>query len=639
MTSNSSNCGTPDHEVEDRKRRKQRRPPQRLSWPGTLSQSSNVSTVKSSFTQQSLNQSHEPVEKGGRHHRKRARITAAPPLTTPTTSTTDNNGSNMVMWVDKYIPLSTSDLCVAPKKVKEIIAWLEAAQKSIHSRHNSKTTSNQQQQQLHPKLLILVGSPGIGKSTTVRVIAKELHLNILSWNESFLPRSTTSPGMNSRSVFTLEQTSPLDSFAEFLQQSGCGISSLHLSTSSSSSIRTDHTTTGVGPYDKSIILLEDLPNLHGQDAELQFRTLLSRHVRHSFVPTVLIFSDVTEGKHRPDDLERLIDPEDLYSMDRTTIMQLHSITKPKMKKILSDISKQQKCLFSSNFLEEIHLQSHGDMRQALMTLQLHASGLSTRSLDDQHSRDTKLSSFHSLGKLLYAKRTLVAEGRLGLAFDPEDILERSDLGVAGSLRFLECHSSDFFMEIADLSRAYDYFSDASVLLSYQSGTNSSDERNSTIFPFACASSIAGRAVANTNFHPAPNKFRQFSKPKVFDAIWKGRQNQVLVDKLSRKLSINHCLLAPSTIANYGSFVTESLPYMRRIVPNEIDSFIDNFYSMANDEYMIGKKKLESMMQTKDVSLQDEEEILGLDDIDEYDSDDDDDDEDDNHNKIGKVIIP
>lgn len=609
-------CGSPDDRAE-LKSRKQRRPPQRLSWPAALSQSSNASSVRSSFAQQSLKQANGQTKERG-NPRKRVRV--APSLTP---NSNDDNDSKNAMWVDKFIPLSSSELCVAPKKVKEITIWMEAALKSIHSRH-SKTPVEQG----HPKLLVLVGSPGIGKSTSVRVIAKELHLNVLSWNESFLPRST-STGMDSRSVFSLEQTSPLDSFDEFLRHCGCGLSALQLSSSSIRNVfRND-----VGPYDKSIILLEELPNLHGQDAELQFRTIVSRHLRHSFVPTILIFSDVTEGKHRPDDLERLIDPEDLYSIERTTIMQIHAVTKPKMKKILSEVAKQQKCSFSSSFLEEIHLQSHGDMRQALMTLQLHATGVSI-SLDDQNSRDTKLSSFHSLGKLLYAKRKLVAEGRLGLAFDPEDILERSDLGVEGSLRFLEYHSGDFFTDITELSRAYDYFSDAAVLLGYNLGTTRRDEESCTIFPFICASSIAGRAVANTNFHPTPNKFRQFTKPKAFDVVWKGRQNQVLVDKLSRKLSTQQYLSYTSTLGNHGSFVTESLPFIRRIVPNQVDPFVDNFYSMAREEYIAGKKTLEHIMQTNDVSLKEQEEILESDDIVEYNSSD----YDDKYDNNGKIIV-
>ena len=71
------------------------------------------------------------------------------------------------IWVDRFSPKSSADLCVAPKRVKEIKSWMEDA-----------VNGNQL------KLLVLVGKPGIGKSTMIRVLAKELSFNVLSWNES-----------------------------------------------------------------------------------------------------------------------------------------------------------------------------------------------------------------------------------------------------------------------------------------------------------------------------------------------------------------------------------------------------------------------------------------------------------------------
>jgi cell cycle checkpoint protein len=349
--------------------------------------------------------------------------------------------NEVTMWVDKFTPKSSSDLCLAPKKVKEVRAWLEEC--------------TQQGSNSNCKLLILVGSPGIGKSATVRVLAKELHLSIMHWNESFVPRARGEAA--DRSVFSIEQSSPIDSFHEFLQQSGAGFSSLHLSNESESSSSSS--------CQKSVILLEDLPNLHGQDAELRFREVMSQHLRRSRVPTVLIFSDVSEGRHRPDDLERLIDRRELYSQAATTILQIHPVTKSKMKKVLDQIAKQQKCQVTQTFLEELHHQSRGDIRHAIMTLQLQSTGLKSlaNSKISQNDRDVKLSTFHALGKLLYAKRT-EKDGRSVLAFDPEEIMERSDLGIGGSLRFLEYHSTDFFSDIIELSDAYSLFSDAATLL-------------------------------------------------------------------------------------------------------------------------------------------------------------------------------
>jgi cell cycle checkpoint protein len=612
--------------------RKQRRPPQRLSWPTSLSQGStgtisnnNGSSTKQESKQQQQQQQ-QPKNDKGNNTRKRARVSDV----LPTTSTTVVD--NSVMWVEKFAPKSSSDLCVAPKKVKEIMSWIQSCvsddshspgycDNTSSSDGNTNLSNISSSQDKKQKLLVLVGSPGVGKSTTIRLIAKELNLPILSWNESINPRGEQD-GMDSRSLFSVEQTSALDSFNEFLQQSGAGFGSLQMMSSSSANKASKNNSNNINNNNissNSIILLEDLPNLHGKNAELRFRTYLSNHLQRSQVPTVLVFSDVSEGKHKPEDLERLIDPNDLYDNDRTTIVQINSVTKPKMKKILAAIAKREKYRFDSNFLEEIHHQSRGDIRHAVMTLQLHATGRSksdcatTTTLHrGQNNRDTKLSAFHSLGKILYAKRVSVDGGDPRLTFDPEAILERSDLGVDGSLRFLEFHSPDFFTDITELSNAYGHFSDAAFLLGHDTVSGSRSNDNGSVFKYA--SSIAGRAVANTNIHPAPNKFRQFSRPKVFDVIRNGKQNQILVDQLSRRLSKCHCPLS--------NFVTESLPFVRQIVPQDVDPFLDNLYSVAMQRH---KEKMKVIPENDDdLGLKVQQALLDIDDIDEFDSGDDDD---------------
>ena len=588
--------------------RKKRRPPQRLSWPPTLSQDSTSSAGDASISDEIPKKKNwwqkgvvgDDASDNGKTAltgRKRARRAD---------SRTQNTGNNAVMWVEKFAPKSSSDLCVAPKKVKEIKSWVQNCVSSI-----------EKSQQLQQKLLVLVGSPGIGKSTAIRIIAKELNSSIMLWNESFLPR--TSHDMHSRGLFSVEQTSALNSFHEFLQQSGSGIASLDLlSSHSDGSTNTSNT----------IILLEDLPNLHGVSAKLEFRDIMTSHLQRSRVPTILIFSDVSEGKHRPEDLERLISPEILYDNEQTTLMQIHPVTKPKMKKILTAISKQANYRCSTNFFEEIHDQSNGDIRHAIMTLQLFATGRSRASTttvtlgnEGQKNRDTKLSTFHSLGKLLYAKRVLDKNGESRLAFDPETILQRSDLGINGSLRFLEFHSPNFFTDIAELSRAYSSFSDVADMLSFDTfsgGSTGTNNGSSSVFPYECASSIAGRTVASTNIHPAPNKFRQFSRPKVFDVMRNGFQNQILVDQLSRRLSTTTSCQTSSV----SKFVTESLPFIRQITPQEVDPYLDNLYSVAMQNHKEKSAPNKNKIRDDEELLFQKEQaaLLEIDDIDEFDSD-------------------
>jgi hypothetical protein len=91
------------------------------------------------------------------------------------------------------------------------------------------------------------------------------------------------------------------------------------------------------------------------------------------------------------------------------------------------------------------------------------------------------------------------------------------------------------------------------------------------FPQGYVASIAGRAVANTNKHPTANKFRQFSSPKVFDVIRKGKQNEVLIQHLFQRLvfggSGGRLSMSSSAMRSTDTFVTDFLPSMRLIVPN------------------------------------------------------------------------
>lgn len=382
--------------------------PTRLSWP--------------IFDSSSASQDSKPSS------RKRARK-----LSNTRVSFEDDS---KVMWVDRFAPRSSKELCVAPKKIKQIRTWIEDA---LKGREN--------------KLMVLVGSPGIGKSTTVRVLATEMDLDVLSWNASYVPRSHANL---QSSIMSVQQTSAIDSFRDFLQHSGTGFSSLQMSGEELLESRRD-----------SIILLEELPNLHGLEAARRFREIMSQHLNRSQAPTLLIFSDVSEGKHRPSDLEKLVAPTILYSSS-TSIQQLNPVTQPQMKKILDRISKQIKCTISQDLLEELHFRSGGDIRHVIMNLQVHISGSSSRSKSKPmigNDRDVKLSTFHALGKLLYAKRK-GENGKTVLAFNPDDTLQSSDLGVRNSLRFLEYHSVDFFTDIVNLSSAFDLYSDAASLLDH-----------------------------------------------------------------------------------------------------------------------------------------------------------------------------
>lgn len=530
----------------DRKKRRRQAPPARLAWP-TPSQSNQEDT-------------------------KQRQVTFQQPSTE--------------LWSDLYSPKSTKDLCVAPKKLKEIDEWMDQA---------ISRTSNS-------RLLILIGRPGIGKSTAVRVLADERQLRLLEWTERIsAPERFADDSM--------EHETPLTSFETFLKQSSVGFSSL-----------ASHSPT------PSLILLDELPYRHGVDAEQRFRNLLTAHVRQSATPTILIWSNVVEGRHRPEDLERILDRSWLYSQ-AVDIVQIHPPTKARFKKALERCATHQRMQLSSNRCEELYNDSGGDVRFAFNKLQFQGACGSWSRAPAEPARDEKLNTFHALGKLLYAKRLPAStaatsipspwnDGRPPMDFDPERVVERSDMELSGALSFLEYHCIDFFSDITELSAALSSYSDAAFLLDRPMDGRQEDG----LYPKAYAGSLAGRAVACFNVAPAPTKFRQFTAPKVFDVWRKRRNNQGQIQQLHRRLALSSCTLSMSSLfGGMGDFAADGLPYIRRLVPEIVGGSLDALQSFFRSSTTDAGRDKEDEAQAL---WREQQEILEQDDIGDFDDDDD-----------------
>jgi cell cycle checkpoint protein len=225
-----------------------------------------------------------------------------------------------------YAPTCSEDLCVAPKKVQKFRQWLEESSSS-------------------GGLLILIGNPGIGKSTMVQLFCPHRH----EWVEE--PSST----------------SPLQSFLRFLDQSN---------------YLESHT----------FVVIDELPHLHTQDMQQTFRNAMAQHVLRCIRKTIWIYSNTIGGTHQPKDLEVLLDPQILYHSGLVQFLHINPVTNTRMKQILKPL-----CDHYQISLPDVTI-FQGDIRHAIMSLRTYTS--------HTDSRDIRWSPFHALGKLLYAKRNL-----------------------------------------------------------------------------------------------------------------------------------------------------------------------------------------------------------------------------------------
>lgn len=478
-----------------------------------------------------------------------------------TGATAAPTNNTQALWVEAHAPTFIESVCVAPKKAKEILQWLEEGDSG---------------------LLVLVGSPGIGKSTVVRILAQIHGFELHEWSES----------VSSASMFynpeVLAQPTPLDSFEAFLQQSRVGYSSIvssramHISKPASNAAKKDQ---------RSLILLEEIPNLHGAEMEDRFRTLFTTHVIESTrraTRTVLVWSDVTEGKHHRDDLERLVQPHVLYDARYVQILQVHPPTRARFGKVVEAIARLHK--IRNVDAQALYDASGGDLRFAITALQFDGGtttgAASAVSSDrDMQKRDERLNPMHALGKLLYAKRkepgaaaataspsNLASrwhDPRGPLAFDPDDVLDRCEMELPGALQFLAYHAPDFMTDVEELGDALASYSDAAWLM--DAGGSSSGRASAPAaqrLVTSLASSVAGRAAATFNVHPAPFKFRQLSKPRSFDALRKRSENQAMLKHALSKTA--------ASLEGVDQYATDSLAFVRRIRPEaapQLESFV------------------------------------------------------------------
>ncbi|GMI50711.1 hypothetical protein ScalyP_jg9539 [Parmales sp. scaly parma] len=270
--------------------------------------------------------------------------------------------------------------------------------------------------------------------------------------------------------------------------------------------------------------------------------------------------------------------------------------------------------------ESIVESSNGDIRNAVMNLQFRLLGTGagsknkltskkTKARVKDISKDARLSNFHALGKILYAKRIPSAADsvRPPLAFHPERVLSDCDMSLSGILAFLLDHSVDFHTNMDDLSRSFDSFSDADLFLRRNYMNNR--DRGDTIFPEEYAKSILGRGVPEFNLHPSENKFRQFSAPKIFDVERKKRENAVVLQRLKEDLE-----RGSGTSVNLsngkdgaGMFCQELLPFARVILPNRTNVSLHSHVRDNNNNSRNRNSNSSSAKVDKNLSREEREE--------------------------------
>uniref|UniRef100_A0A7N0ZT17 Cell cycle checkpoint protein RAD17 n=1 Tax=Kalanchoe fedtschenkoi TaxID=63787 RepID=A0A7N0ZT17_KALFE len=415
------------------------------------------------------------------------------------------------LWVDKYKPRSLDDLAVHKKKVEEVKMWF--------------------QERLRPckdvclsQVLIVTGQTGIGKSSTIHMVASHFGAKVCEWTT---PTPTLWQEHMHMSSSGMRYTSKLDEFENFVERMRKYGSISFIEGQSNSLV---------------ILMIDDLPVANGKPASGRLQNSLRLLVQSASIPTVIVLTDYGRADS-PDGcghwLEELQSSLESAGACKYFSLKLNSVCYP------SSISNH-----TSAFEKGIP-----DVGNNMCVMPM--------------GRDETLSLFHALGKFLHNKREAGAAltsdqdafvlnekfARLPLKMDaPEKILWQAHGQARPITEFLHENVLDFLNDeaIDDSWTVAAYLSDADTLLASRNGVLFRNHEAENLGQ-SVAASVASRGVLFGNSCPVSSRWHSIRRPKLWQVELSSSRN--MYDLLKRRLDKREaCSLSSSTV-----IATEYMP--------------------------------------------------------------------------------
>ncbi|OBZ77252.1 Cell cycle checkpoint protein RAD17 [Grifola frondosa] len=345
------------------------------------------------------------------------------------------------LWVDRYEPVTEGDLAVHKKKIQDVRQWLLEAFEGGPTGVLKK----------YRRILVLTGPAGTGKTTTLRVLSRELGFEILEW------RNTMDEQFSRENMERVEFEGLSEKFQTFLTRasncrsifSGAATHTTTFSPSQSQSRPSQSSsmfTPSPSPINakRQIILLEDLPNILHASTQAAFHAALEAFVASpdpGVAPLVIIVSDAgLRGENTDDDVDawrgrkkeavdvRNVLPPSLLNSPYVTQIGFNAIAatylRPALKNMLDNhFLSSSGTRPSKDVMDIVVDSSNGDIRSAVMALQFacirdyatdqrkptkgrkRTAGLSARVVMEAVTRrEQSLALFHLIGKVMYNKR-------------------------------------------------------------------------------------------------------------------------------------------------------------------------------------------------------------------------------------------
>lgn len=287
-----------------------------------------------------------------------------------------------MLWTDKYRPQELSAVVGNTKEIKIIKDWVSAWKSN------------------DPQIpLLLVGPPGIGKTTLAQIIAKEfsehIELNASDKRSQDVIKRTIGESSSSRSLFGDEY---------------------------------------------KLIIIDEVDGLHGTNDRGGVRAI-GEIIKNSKHPMILIANDFYSKR-----LQSIKPKCQVIKMKKS---RWNSIAK-----LLREIAQKEGVDANPKALKEIAVKSQGDVRSAINTLQALSSKdepLNMEEIANIKTKDTRSDIFNAITGVLKSKTPAHVKEALWIEEDPTLVME-----------YIAENIPREYKKKDEIKKAYDYISKADV---------------------------------------------------------------------------------------------------------------------------------------------------------------------------------
>ena len=409
-------------------------------------------------------------------------------------------------WAVKYAPKTEADLCalIDPKRIAALKAAFVAALDGTG-----------------PRLIIVHGPVGCGKSSACRVLLDALHCAVRTWDADAPPPSTRSFSNNGAAErdehdVQVPYTSTMDDFARFMRESRFPALALVAPRQHAPHAR----------QAGSVALLEALPvvasnaSWASEHSNPVHDLLLEACAQTSAPGTVVVVVLSAEGESglSPVELQRAVG---VGALQYACEVKFNALPPGRLTKRLTAVAEREGA-DTSALKRLVHA---GDMRAGLNALQFGATSAS--------ARDGTVDMVHAVGKLLRGKR---GEDDM-LSYVPEDVAQACELSAEAMAAFVHENFHVYFGDLRDQAALLHALSEADAIIGRRwqlvSRDGSAADDDGRDVAGRIAESIVARAAAVLNHALTLPSFGNagMRKPVQFAVTKRARENAAAVRRL------------------------------------------------------------------------------------------------------------